>query len=149
MQRPKATQNEIIFDGGYMITETDLSGCITYANRKFIEITGYSLQELIGTPHSIIRHPKMPRAAFKEMWEVLKKGLDWNGYVVNLTKQGDYYWVDVYITPRSDEMGNVIGYIAARKVPCTLTLEKVKKKYETLLQQETAEKDEERQSSVA
>ena len=136
MRRPQPTDNEIIFDGGYMITETDLKGCITYANRKFMEITGYSREELIGAPHSIIRHPKMPRAAFKEMWDTLHRGEDWNGYVVNLTKNGSFYWVDVYIAPRCDEENKIIGYIAARQLPGEKSLHAVKKKYEMLLQRE-------------
>lgn len=149
MQRPKPTNNEIIFDGGYMITETDLKGCITYANRKFMAITGYSREELIGTPHSIIRHPKMPRAAFKEMWETLQRGLDWNGYVVNLTKNGSFYWVHVYITPRYDENNDIAGYIASRKVPGEISLDKVKKRYETLLRYEAAATDDYARDSVA
>ena len=136
MQRPIPTHNEIIFDGGYMITETDLKGCITYANRKFMEITGYSREELIGAPHSIIRHPKMPRSAFKEMWETLHRGEDWNGHVVNLTKDGSFYWVHVYITPRCDEENRIVGYIAARQVPGEKSLHAAKKKYEMLLQRE-------------
>ncbi len=136
MQRPIPTDNEIIFDGGYMITETDLYGRITYANRKFMEITGYSRDELIGAPHSIIRHPKMPRAAFKEMWDALHRGEDWNGHVVNLTKDGSFYWVHVYITPRCDGEEKIIGYIAARKVPGEQTLQAVKKKYELLMRRE-------------
>jgi len=149
MQRPKATQNEIIFDGGHMITETDLKGCITYANRKFTEITGYSREELIGTPHSIVRHPKMPRVAFKEMWETLHRGMDWDGYVINLTKNGSYYWVHVYITPRCDEKHNIVGYIAARKVPGDISLTKIKKKYEMLLADEDSTEDEFVRGSVA
>ncbi len=137
MRRPQPTDNEIIFDGGYMITETDLKGCITYANRKFLEITGYSRTELIGAPHSIIRHPKMPHAAFKEMWETLHRGEDWNGHVINLTKDGSFYWVHVYITPRCDEENRrIIGYIAARQVPGEKSLHAAKKKYEMLLQGE-------------
>lgn len=137
MYRPEPTDNEIIFDGGYMITETDRHGVITYANRKFIEMTGYSLKELIGTPHSLIRHPKMPRAAFKEMWQALTKGLDWNGYVINLTKSGAYYWVHVHITPRYDVRGEITGYIALRKVPCASVLTKIKTRYEILLRLES------------
>ncbi|MDA3947509.1 MAG: PAS domain-containing protein [Helicobacteraceae bacterium] len=136
MQRPNATNNEIIFDGGSMITETDLNGCITYANRKFIDITGYSRDELIGRPHSIIRHPKMPRVTFQEMWETLQRCGNWEGHVVNLAKNGAYYWVHVYITPRYDNNNRIVGYIAARKIPGPITLRKVKKKYETLLQNE-------------
>lgn len=120
-----------------MITETDLKGCITYANRKFMEITGYSRTELIGAPHSIIRHPKIPRAAFKEMWDMLHRGEDWNGHVINLTKDGSFYWVHVYITPRCDEENRIIGYIAARQLPGDKSLQAVKKKYEMLLERET------------
>jgi aerotaxis receptor len=132
-----------------MITETDLKGCITYANRKFMEITGYRREELIGTPHSIIRHPKMPRAAFKEMWETLHRGMDWDGYVINLTKNGSYYWVHVYITPRCDAMNNIVGYIAARKVPGGISLMKIKEKYETLLEHEATATDGYARGSVA
>lgn len=149
MQRPTPTGKEIIFDGGYMITETDLYGRITYANRKFMEITGYSREELIGVPHSIIRHPKMPRAAFKEMWETLQRGLPWNGYVVNLTKNGSFYWVHVYIMPRYDEKNSIVGYIASRKVPGEISLGKVKKKYEVLLRHEGAAAVDYAQHSVA
>ncbi|WP_345977121.1 PAS domain-containing protein [Sulfurimonas sp. HSL3-7] len=136
MRRPQPTDNEIIFNGGYMITETDLKGCITYANRKFMEITGYSRAELLGSPHSIIRHPKMPRAAFQEMWDTLLRGEDWNGHVINLTKDGSFYWVHVFITPRCDEENRIIGYIAARQVPGEKSLKAAKKKYEMLLQRE-------------
>ncbi len=149
MQRPNATENEIVFDGGYMITETDLTGRITFANRKFMAMTGYTLDELIGTPHSIIRHPKMPRAAFKEMWETLQSGRSWNGFVVNLTKNGSFYWVHVFILPRYDENENIIGYIASRQVPGEKSLQKVKIKYETLLREEAAAEDEHARSSVA
>ena len=136
MKRPVANDIEVIFPGGSMITETDLKGVITFANRKFIQMTGYSLDELIGTSHSIIRHPKMPKAAFKDLWETIEKGEEWNGYVINLRKDGAFYWVHVFITPKRDPADNIIGYIAGRKVPDEYGLNKAKESYEKMLQEE-------------
>ncbi len=115
--KPDPIDEEIIFDGGVMITETDTSGIITYANRKFREMTGYSKEELIGAPHNINRHPDMPKAAFKGMWETIKEGKYWEGFVKNMNSEGKYYLVVVWIKPKFDEEGNIIGYIAGRKIP--------------------------------
>jgi PAS domain S-box-containing protein len=115
--KPEPINEEVPFDGGVMITETDTAGIITYANRKFREMTGYSKEELIGSPHSINRHPDMPKVAFKGMWEMIKSGEYWQGYVKNMRKDGKYYLVIVWIKPKFDEDGNIIGYIAGRKIP--------------------------------
>jgi aerotaxis receptor len=76
-----------------IISRTDLNGYITYANDIFAEISGYTPEELVGKPHSIVRHPDMPHSVFKELWEVIKSGSIWRGYVKNLRKDGGYYWV--------------------------------------------------------
>ena len=115
--KPDPVDEEIPFDGGVMITETDTAGVITYANRKFREMTGYTKEELIGAPHSINRHPDMPKAAFEGMWETIKKGEYWEGFVKNMAKSGKYYLVIVWIKPKFDEKGNIVGYIAGRKIP--------------------------------
>ncbi len=115
--KPTPIDEEVLFDGGVMITETDRAGIITYANRKFREMTGYTKEELIGSPHSINRHPDMPKAAFARMWETIKKGEMWEGYVKNMRKDGRYYWVIVWIKPKRNERGEIVGYIAGRKVP--------------------------------
>lgn len=115
--KPDPIDEEIPFDGGVMITETDTAGVITYANRKFREMTGYSKDELIGSPHSINRHPDMPKAAFKGMWETIKAGNYWEGLVKNMNNEGKYYLVVVWIKPKFDENGKIVGYIAGRKVP--------------------------------
>ncbi|KYJ87351.1 PAS domain-containing protein [Sulfurovum riftiae] len=115
--KPDPIDEEIPFDGGVMITETDTAGIITYANRKFREMTGYSKEELIGSPHSINRHPDMPKAAFAGMWETIKGGNYWEGLVKNMNNEGKYYLVVVWIKPKFDEDGNIVGYIAGRKVP--------------------------------
>ena len=133
MLRPKPMDKEIKFDGGTMITETDLQGKITYVNRKFSHMSGYTKYELIGKPHSIVRHPDMPKCCFKNMWESLKKGETWKGYVKNLRKDGAFYWVLVYVSPKLDDNGETIGYIAARKVPDPKTLDEMKARYDQLL----------------
>ena len=117
IKRPIPIDEEVIFDGGVMITETDKAGIITYANRKFREMTGYTKEELIGSPHNINRHPDMPKAAFKGMWETIKGGDYWEGFVKNITAEGKYYLVVVWIKPKFDDNGEIIGYIAGRKVP--------------------------------
>jgi len=108
---------EVKFDGGVMITETDTRGIITYANRKFREMTGFSREELIGSPHSINRHPDMPKGAFKGMWKIISAKKYWRGYVKNMRKDGKFYWVLVYIQPKLDDQGELIGFIAGRKIP--------------------------------
>ncbi len=80
-------ENELI------ISRTDLKGIITYANEVFAKISGYEPEELIGKPHNIIRHPDMPKSAFKELWDTIKRGETWRGYVKNLRKDKGYYWV--------------------------------------------------------
>jgi aerotaxis receptor len=80
-------ENELI------ISRTDLKGIITYANDVFAKISGYEPDELIGKPHNIIRHPDMPKSTFKELWDTIKKGETWRGYVKNLRKDKGYYWV--------------------------------------------------------
>jgi PAS domain S-box-containing protein len=117
ISKPDPVDEEVPFDGGVMITETDTAGIITYANRKFREMTGYSKEELIGAPHNINRHPDMPKAAFKGMWETIKDGNYWEGYVKNMTADGKYYLVVVWIKPKLDAEGNIVGYIAGRKIP--------------------------------
>ncbi len=115
--KPDPIDVEVPFDGGVMITETDTAGIITYANRKFRELTGYTKEELIGSPHSINRHPDMPKAAFAGMWETIKSGNYWEGFVKNMTNEGKYYLVVVWIKPKFDEDGKIVGYIAGRKIP--------------------------------
>jgi PAS domain S-box-containing protein len=108
---------EVFFDGGVMITETDTKGIITYANRKFREMTGFSREELIGSPHSINRHPDMPKGAFRGMWKIISAGKYWRGYVKNMCKDGRFYWVLVYIQPKYDDKNKLIGFVAGRKIP--------------------------------
>lgn len=127
---------EYFFEGRMIISETDLKGVITYANRKFCEISGYSAEELVGKPHNIIRHPDMPKAAFEGLWKTIKGGQPWHGIVKNRRKDGKYYWVETNIQASLDTQGNTIGYIAARKPASRKDIADAKTKYEKMLLQE-------------
>lgn len=80
-------------EGELIVSRTNLCGIITYANDVFAQISGYSVEELIGKPHNIVRHPDMPKSLFKELWETIRRGELWRGCVKNLRKDGGYYWV--------------------------------------------------------
>lgn len=111
------SQNEILFsEDEKLISSTDLKGIITHCNDAFVKISGYTKDELIGQPHNIIRHPDMPKEAFSVMWSHLKAKQPWMGLVKNRTKNGDFYWVNAYITPVTFN-GEVIGYESVRRLP--------------------------------
>ncbi|WP_457596022.1 PAS domain-containing protein [Hydrogenimonas sp.] len=135
--KPEPVAQEVLFDGGVMITETDTAGIITYANRKFREMTGYTKEELVGSPHNINRHPDMPKAAFAKMWETIKRGEMWEGYVKNMRKDGKFYWVIVWIKPKFDDEGNIVGYIAGRKVPDREMVRKFEAEYRAMRAEES------------
>ena len=99
-----------------IVSKTDLKGHLTYANRTFMAISDFDESELMGQPHSIIRHPDMPQDAFADMWQDIKAGRPWNGYVKNRCKNGDHYWVRACVLPRY-ENGAVTGFISIRSKP--------------------------------
>ena len=133
ISKPAPVDEEVIFNGGVMITETDLTGTIIYANRRFREMTGYTKEELIGSPHNINRHPDMPKAAFEGMWKTIKGGNYWEGYVKNMTNEGKYYLVVVWIKPKFDENGEIVGFIAGRKIPDKDSMNKALNLYKEMI----------------
>jgi methyl-accepting chemotaxis protein len=111
------TQNEhLLVDGMSIVSTTDLRGNITSANPYFIQVSGYSEQELIGAPQNILRHPDMPAEAFADLWATIKDGIPWSGIVKNRCKNGDFYWVDARVTPVIDN-GSIVGYMSIRTKP--------------------------------
>ena len=98
-----------------LVSTTDLRGVITYANQAFCEVAGYSSSELVGSNHNMVRHPDMPKAAFADMWEHLKRDEPWRGAVKNRCKDGGFYWVDAFVTPIY-EQGKKTGYQSVRRV---------------------------------
>ncbi|MBB1486734.1 methyl-accepting chemotaxis protein [Oceanospirillum sediminis] len=103
-------------DGVPLVSTTDLKGRITYANDDFVKISGFSREELMGEMHNIVRHPDVPPAVFKDMWSTLKQGKPWMGVVKNRSKNGDYYWVNAFVTPIV-EASQVIGFQSVRVHP--------------------------------
>lgn len=103
-------------DNVAVISTTDLQGNITYANDLFCKLTGYAREELIGQPHSLVRHPAVPKAVYKDMWDTIKAGNIWTGIVPNLGKGGGVYVVDTTVQALRDEAGNINAYISIRRV---------------------------------
>jgi PAS domain S-box-containing protein len=103
-----------VVDRSTIVSKTDPKGIITYVNDKFVEISGYSQEELIGKPHNIVRHPDMPKSTFKDMWSTIQAKKPWSGKVKNRKKDGGYYWVNTVINPIVDYDGRVIEYIGVR-----------------------------------
>lgn len=136
MQVVEPIDEEFKFEGRAIVSETDLNGIITFANRKFCEISGYTKEELIGQPHNIIRHPDMPKKAFETMWNTIKQGSVWSGLVKNLRKDGRYYWVETTITPIQDETGAITKYAAACKGASETAIEEAEALYEHLRSEE-------------
>ncbi len=112
------TGRERFFDTNEIIvSKTDLQGRILYANRTFMKVGLFEEKELIGAPHSILRHPDMPRCVFKLLWDQIGKGEEIFAYVVNRAKNGDHYWVLAHVTPSYDNSGAINGYHSNRRVP--------------------------------
>ena len=109
-------------EGEYVVSKTDLKGQITYVNRPFIEISGFSAEELLGQPHNLIRHPDMPAAAYEDLWKTLKSGKPWRGMVKNRCKNGDYYWVEANANPFWKD-GKIVGYMSLRSKPSRAQVE--------------------------
>ena len=103
-------------DGRLIVSRTNTAGVITHCNQSFIDMSGYKKEELIGQNHYILRHPDMPAAAFKDLWDTIKKGEKWNGYVKNLRKDGLYYWVKATVIPNVRK-NKTIGYTSVRRKP--------------------------------
>jgi PAS domain S-box-containing protein len=107
-QEQKISKSDII------LSTTDLNSHIKYANQSFCNIAGYSLDEMVGQPHSMVRHNDMPKAAFKNLWSYIQDGKSWMGPVKNKCKNGNYYWVNAFVTPIRDEQGQIHEYQSVR-----------------------------------
>jgi aerotaxis receptor len=125
-----------IEEEGVLISQTDVDGVITYVNKKFRNVSGYSFEELVGQQHNIVRHPKMPKAIFKKMWETIQSGQVYNGVIKNLRKDGSYYWVEIEILPIKTEEKEVIGYISASRAASKKDIEDSEELYNKMLEDE-------------
>ncbi len=119
--------------GDLIVSKTNPKGIVTYVNDVFMKISGYDEHELLGQPHSLIRHPHMPRCVFKLMWDTLEKGQDIFAYAVNRCKNGDHYWVYAYVTPSYDEKNALVGYHSSRRKPKPSAVQTIEPLYRQLL----------------
>ncbi len=128
------SQRETTFpDNSRLISSTDLKGVIQHANQAFIDISGFSAQELLNKSHNTVRHPDMPPAAFKLLWDCLKAGKQWKGIVKNRCKNGDHYWVDAFVTPVK-ENGQVVAYESVRNKPKKADVKRAEQSYQQINQ---------------
>ena len=116
MNKVTPIDQEYFFDDEIIVSQTDLKGVIVYANKAFSSISGYPLDELVGQSHSIVRHPDMPRIAFKGLWDDIQSKGFWTGIVKNRRKDRGYYWVHATALRRIDSNGNYT-YLSIRRVP--------------------------------
>lgn len=115
-----------------IVSKTDLKGRITYGNEVFLRISGYPEKEIVGAPHSILRHPSMPRCVFKMLWGKIEAGEEIFAYVVNMANGGDHYWVFAHVTPTFDAAGKIAGFHSNRRKPDKAQIEKVSELYRSL-----------------
>lgn len=130
-----SNKEKILDDYAFLVSETDEKGVIRFANRDFCNIAEYEIDELIGKPHNVVRHKDMPKVAFKDLWETVKKGEIWTGYVKNATKSGGFYWVFATVYPFISCDGTK-GYLSCRRKASRDEIEKMSKIYEELIKQE-------------
>lgn len=130
------TDVETLFPTGELIvSQTDTAGNITMCNEAFVRMSGYTHDELMGAPHSILRHPDMPAAAFADLWTTVSQGRRWSGYVKNLRRDGGFYWVFATVIPKVRN-GEVVGHTSVRRQPSRTKVEAAAALYVTMRAQE-------------
>lgn len=138
INHPDILGKECFFDNDEIIvSKTNLKGHLTYVNRTFMNVSGYDEEELLSQPHSMIRHPYMPRCVFKLLWDRVQSKREVFAYVINRTKDDNYYWVFAHVTPSINAVGEVEGYHSNRRVPRRDILENtILPLYDQLLKEE-------------
>ena len=136
IMKPSITPTQVEHKMGpddFIVSKTDLKGRITYANRIFLKLGQYPLESLLNTQHNIVRHPDMPRGVYKMLWETLKQGSEFFGFVKNMCANGDYYWVFANVTPDYNVSGQPQGYYSVRRKPSDSALATIKPIYKEML----------------
>ena len=121
--------------GELIVSQTDVPGNITMCNEAFVHMSGWSREELMGAPHSILRHPDMPKAAFGDLWTTVDQGKRWSGYVKNLRRDGGFYWVYATVIPKIID-GAVVGHTSVRREPSRDKVEELAAVYATMRAEE-------------
>jgi len=131
-------QERVMRENDFIVSKTSPKGIITYCNPIFIEFSGYTEAELLGSQHNIIRHPDMPRAAFAICWDAISEGEEFFGYIKNMSKDGGFYWVFAHILPERNEQGEVVGFRSVRRCPSRAAVAGVEPVYAAMLAAEKA-----------
>jgi PAS domain S-box-containing protein len=140
--KPPPTGSESAFaEDELIVTKTDPKGRITYANEVFLRVSRLGPEEALGQPHSLIRHPGMPRSVFRLMWQTIEAGGEFFGYVRNLATNGDHYWVFAHVTASLGAQGEVVGYHSNRRKPDTAQVARIEPIYARLLAEEARHDD--------
>lgn len=129
-------QERLMREDDFIISKTDLKGRISYCNRIFIEFSGYTEEELLGSQHNIVRHPDMPRGVFKFMWDVLGQQKECFAYVKNMAQDGSFYWVWANVTPSLNPQGQAEGYFSVRRKPGRGAVSAISDLYRLMLDEE-------------
>ena len=133
MDKVSPINEEYIYSGNAIVSQTDEKGVITYVNRAFCESSGYRSDELVGQMHTIIRHPDMPKTIFAKMWESLNSAHAWNGLIKNLRSDGKFYWLETEILPILDDNSTITGFIAVMKEASRKDINETMQTYKKML----------------
>jgi PAS domain S-box-containing protein len=138
LDQPKNITNEEkeLRENDFIVSKTDTKGKIIYCNEIFVDMAGYPAADLIGANHNLIRHPDMPRVAFKLVWDKIRAKQEFFGFVKNLRANGGFYWVYTYITPDLDEKGNIISYTSVRRKATRSAIETIAPIYKQMVDAE-------------
>ena len=129
------SKETVLNKNAFLVSETDAKGIIRFANEDFCNIAGYSLEEMLGKPHNMVRHKDMPKAAFKSLWDTVQKGEVWTGYVKNATKDGGYYWVFATVYPFLASDGSN-SYLSCRRKASIEEIQKAEELYKIWKEEE-------------
>mgnify|MGYP005840202015 CR=1 FL=1 len=136
MENPNVTPTsveKVMREDDFIVSKTDPKGRITYGNRIFIEFSGYTEEELLGSQHNIIRHPDMPRGVFKFLWDTIQDKKECNAYVKNMAKDGSFYWTFANVVPDFTPDGEIAGYTSVRRKPRAEAVRILTGVYKTML----------------
>jgi len=122
----------ILDEGAFLVSETDDKGIILFANDDFCDIAGYKKEELLGKNHNIVRHRDMPKAAFRDLWDTVKSGKTWTGFVKNSRKGGGFYWVYATVYPMINCGGAKTGYMSCRRMATRDEISRAEALYKTM-----------------
>jgi len=136
MNKVTPIDEEFVYAGKAIISQTDLSGTITYVNSAFCEASGYKREQVIGLKYDIIRHPDMPKAIFEKLWNAINDGQAWSGLIKNLRSDGKYYWDDLSVLPIKNNDGDIVSFISVARQASQKNIQENETLYQKMLNSE-------------